>query len=124
MQGAIRPLSGRRFGGIAEAQFILFGRIHGRICGFDQSKCGSISRMANLANELRFPYAWSNPSLSDEKVIAAALDRAMFDDVCSLAMELGVPALRAAAEKLTPDPQRDVALERMLRNIQIGISRA
>ena len=80
--------------------------------------------MANLANDLRFPYAWSNPSLPDEKVIAAVLDRAMFDDVCRLAVKLGVPALRAAAENLTPDPQRDVALERMLRNIQIGISRA
>ena len=80
--------------------------------------------MANLATELRLPYGWSNPHLADEKVIAAALDRAVFDHVLRLAIKVGVPVLRDIAGKLTPDALRDVALTRMLRNIEIGLSRA
>ncbi len=80
--------------------------------------------MSTLSKSLRFPYAWSNPSVSDEKLITLVLDRGMFDDVCRLALALGVPALRAAVRALPPDAGRDVALERMLRNIEIGLNRA
>ena len=80
--------------------------------------------MANLATELRLPYGWSNPNFADEKVIAAALDRAVFDHVLRLAIKVGVPVLRDAAARLAPDALRDVALARMLRNIEIGLSRA
>ena len=80
--------------------------------------------MSDLAQSLRFPYAWSNPAVSDEKLAALVLDRGMFDDVCRVALKLGVPALRLAVRGLPPDAERDVALERMLRNIEIGLGRA
>lgn len=80
--------------------------------------------MSDLSKNLRFPYAWSNPAVSDEKLVTLVLDRGMFDDVCRLALKLGVPALRAAVRALPPDAERDVALNRMLRNIEAGLSRA
>lgn len=83
--------------------------------------CATICVMANLATELKLPYGWSNRNLSDEKVIALALDRAIFDHVCRLAIKVGITALRDAAAKLKPDPLRDVTLARMLRNIEIGL---
>ena len=73
-----------------------------------------------MASPYIFPYNWSNPALEEDKVVAAALDRGLFDDLCLLALRHGVPALRAARSRLTPDPLRDVSLDRMLRNIEAG----
>ena len=77
--------------------------------------------MANLATELKLPYGWSNRNLSDEKVIALALSQPVFVFICRLAFKVGVPVLRDAAAKLEPDRLRDLALARMLRNIETGL---
>ena len=71
-----------------------------------------------------FPYAWSNPDLSQEKLVLAVLERGLFNDVCKLALQIGVPAVQAARQQLTPEPLRDAALERMLRNIEAGFAQA
>ena len=77
--------------------------------------------MANLATELKLPYGWSNRNLSDEKVIALALSQPVFVFICRLARKVGAPVLRDAAAKLEPDRLRDLALARMLRNIETGL---
>ena len=74
----------------------------------------------SMASPYIFPYNWSNPDMAREKLIAAALDRGLFDDLCLLALRYGMPTLRAARARLTPDPLRDVSLDRMLRNIAAG----
>jgi len=65
-----------------------------------------------------FPYNWSNPAMAEDKLVAAALDRCLFDDLCLLALRHGVPALQAARGHLAPDRLRDRSLDRMLRNIE------
>ena len=72
--------------------------------------------------KLSFPYAWSNPNLSHHKVVAAVIDRGMFGDLCKLALQIGVPAIRAAHQRMKADPERDVAIRRMMRNIEIGLA--
>ncbi len=69
-----------------------------------------------------FPYAWSNPTLSQEKLALAVLERGLFGDLCKLALQIGVPAVRAAHKQLPPHSLRDAALERMLRNIEAGFA--
>lgn len=69
-----------------------------------------------------FPYAWSNPDLPQERLALAVLERCLFRDVCKLALLIGVPAVQAARLKLAPEPLRDIALERMLRNIEAGFA--
>lgn len=76
-----------------------------------------------MSEAFTFPYAWSNPSLPQDKLVAAVLERGLFEDLCRLALEIGLPALRAAWRKLPAEPLRDVALERMLGNIAAGFSR-
>lgn len=65
-----------------------------------------------------FPYAWSNPALPQEKLVRAVLERALFDDVCKLVLQIGLPAVHAARRQITPNGLRDKALDRMLRNIE------
>ncbi len=77
-----------------------------------------------MAGSTIFPYNWSNPDLAEDKIVAAALDRGLFDDLCLLALRHGMPALRAARARMTPDPLRDVSLDRMLRNIEAGFGAA
>lgn len=69
-----------------------------------------------------FPYNWSNPAMAEDKIVAAALDRCLFDDLCLLALRHGIPALQAARGRLAPDPLRDRSLDRMLRNIEAGFA--
>ena len=76
-----------------------------------------------MSEAFTFPYAWSNPGLSQEKLVFAVLERGLFEDLCRLALRIGVPALRAAQRKLPAEPLRDAALERMLSNIAAGFSR-
>lgn len=69
-----------------------------------------------------FPYAWSNPELSEEKLALAVLERGLFSDLCKLALQIGMPAVQAARGQLPPNRLRDAALERMLRNIDAGFA--
>ena len=71
-----------------------------------------------------FPYNWSNPAMAEDKIVTAALDRGLFDDLCLLALRHGVPALQSARGRLAPDPLRDRSLDRMLRNIEAGFAAA
>ena len=73
---------------------------------------------------LAFPYAWSNPSLPRDKLLAAVLERGLFEDLCRVARDAGLPALRAARARIEPDALRDKALDRMLRNIESGFAGA
>lgn len=67
---------------------------------------------------LSFPYNWSNPAMSADAMMAAILERGLFEDVLEAARYWGLERLQAAAKNqaLTPSVQR------MLRNISAGFS--
>ena len=60
--------------------------------------------------------------MAQDKLVAAVLERGLFPDLCLLAREIGVPALQSARTALKPNPLRDAALDRMLRNIEAGFA--
>jgi len=46
---------------------------------------------------LRFPYDWSNPSISDEALILNVLNRGLFADICRICAYFGIDAARDVA---------------------------
>jgi len=81
-----------------------------------------IRKSASLG--LAFPYDWSNPDIPDDALILNVLDRGIFEDICIISAHYGIERVEAAAKTLDPDVYKYGALERKLRNIKIGFSRA
>ncbi len=65
---------------------------------------------------LSFPYNWSNPAMSAEAMMAAILERGLFEDVLEAARYWGLERLQAVAQQQTLEP----TVQRMLRNIAAG----
>lgn len=75
-----------------------------------------------------FPYIWSNPDAPRAALLANALLRPDFDDLVHLTLHYGADALgQALADLVAAGYVRGSArteLERVLRNIRIGVERA
>jgi DNA-binding Xre family transcriptional regulator len=69
---------------------------------------------------LSFPYNWPNPAMSFDAMIAAILERGLFEDVLEAVRYWGLERVQLAARKQSLLPQ----VERMLRNIEAGFSKA
>jgi DNA-binding Xre family transcriptional regulator len=70
--------------------------------------------------KLSFPYNWSNPAMSADAMMAAILERGLFDDVLEAVRYWGLQRVQVVSQKQTLTPQ----IERMLRNIETGFSLA
>jgi DNA-binding Xre family transcriptional regulator len=69
---------------------------------------------------LSFPYNWSNPAMSFDAIIAAILERGLFEDVLEAVRYWGLERVQSAAQTQSLLPQ----VQRMLRNIEVGFSKA
>ncbi len=67
---------------------------------------------------LNFPYNWSNPAMSQETMMAAILERGLFEDLLEAARYWGLERLQAVAQTHVATP----TLQRMLRNIAAGFA--
>jgi DNA-binding Xre family transcriptional regulator len=70
--------------------------------------------------KLSFPYNWSNPAMSFDAIIAAILERGLFEDVLEAVRYWGLERVQSAAQTQSLLPQ----VQRMLRNIEVGFSKA
>jgi DNA-binding Xre family transcriptional regulator len=70
--------------------------------------------------KLSFPYNWSNPAMSFDAIIAAILERGLFEDVLEAVRYWGLQRVQSAAQTQLLLPQ----VQRMLRNIEVGFSKA
>jgi hypothetical protein len=68
--------------------------------------------------QLSFPYNWSNSQMDARVMIAHILDRAIFVDVLESVKAWGLAVVKEVRTTLADEPMRDVALDRMLRNIE------
>jgi DNA-binding Xre family transcriptional regulator len=69
---------------------------------------------------LSFPYNWSNPAMSFDAIIAAILERGLFEDVLEAVRYWGLQRVQAVSQKHATTSQ----VARMLRNIEVGFSKA
>jgi DNA-binding Xre family transcriptional regulator len=70
--------------------------------------------------KLNFPYNWSNPAMTADAMMAAILERGLFDDVLEAVRYWGLQRVLAVSQKQAVTPP----VERMLRNIETGFSKA
>jgi hypothetical protein len=80
--------------------------------------------MATLQSSLpqfSFPYNWSNSQMDARVMIAHILDRAIFIDVLESVKAWGLAVVKEVRSTLAIEPMRDVALDRMLRNIESAL---
>jgi hypothetical protein len=80
--------------------------------------------MATLQSSLpqfSFPYNWSNSQMDARVMIAHILDRAIFIDVLESVKAWGLAVVKEVRSTLTQEPMRDIALDRMLRNIECAL---
>lgn len=70
--------------------------------------------------KLSFPYNWSNPAMTADAMMAAILERGLFEDVLEAVRYWGLQRVQAISQKHAVSPQ----VERMLRNIEVGFSKA
>lgn len=73
---------------------------------------------------LDFPYDWSNSNMDETSLIMEALERAHLPDITRLVIAYGSQRVNGIKNKSIHDPYMRATLDRMLRNILQGVSRA
>ena len=71
--------------------------------------------------QFSFPYNWPNSQMDARVVIAHILDRAIFVDVLESVKAWGLAMVKEVRNTLALEPMRDIALDRMLRNIECAL---
>lgn len=72
---------------------------------------------------LRFPYDWSNPEMPEDALIAAVIERELFEDVCLVCLHFGFDRVESIYARLVADKSLSEvtsSIPRMLENIKRG----
>ena len=72
---------------------------------------------------LRFPYDWSNPDMPDDALIAAVIERELFEDVCVVCLHFGFDRVESIYARLVAGKSLSEvtsSIPRMLENIKRG----